>query len=219
MTEEIKKETLEQLALDIKFGFENEFQLFESIRDMFYNEEDFDEAWLKEQISEKYLKHQNESLSWAHPTDFEKLAIIFDELIRENIVCLHNAGYTKSDGEGDCMETIERLDELGIRSEGFCYYHSQDLARAVNPEIHNLYLGFDSTTQDDNDALFIANKIITKLKAMGFVTYWPETVDQRIEIKNFYWKKIPDDQDWGAERVIQILTKVKNDKKPFWKFW
>lgn len=44
MTEEIKQEVLEQLELDIKFGFENEEQLFDCIRDMFYQEENFDEA-------------------------------------------------------------------------------------------------------------------------------------------------------------------------------
>ena len=219
MTEEIKQEALDQLELDIKFGFEDESQLFESIRDMFYNEVDFDEAWLKKTISEKYLQHQNESLNWKHPTDFDRLVAAFDELIKEKIICLHNAGYTKSDGEEDCVETIERLDELGIKAIGFCYYHSQDLGRAVDPEIHNLYLGFDSVSQDDNEALLVANKIIDRLKANGFETDWSGTVDQRIEIRNFYWKKIPDDQAWRGERVIQILTKLKNDKKPFWKFW
>ena len=43
MTEEIKQEALEQLVYDIKFGFENEEALFDGIRDMFYDEEDFDE--------------------------------------------------------------------------------------------------------------------------------------------------------------------------------
>ena len=219
MKEAIKQQAIDQLELDIKFGFENELQLFESIREMFYDEADFDEPWLRKMISEKYLQHQNESINWTHPSDFDKLVTIFDELINERIICLHNAGLTKSDGEGDCMEAIERVEELGIKAIGFCYYHSQDLARAVDPEIHNLFLGFDSPTQDDKEALFVANKIIDKLNAGGFETNWPGTVDQRIEIKNFYWKKIPDDQEWGAERVVQILTKPKSNKKPYWKFW
>jgi hypothetical protein len=219
MTEEIKQEAIDQLELDIKFGFENEEELFESIREMFYNESEFDESWLREKISEQYSKHQIESQHWGHPTDFERLAKTFDELITEKIVCLHNAGFTRSDGEGDCMETIERLEELGIKAIGFCYYHSQDLGRAVDPESRNLYLGFNSVVENDNEAILIANRIIQKLKKNGFDVDWSGTVDQRIEIKDMDWKKIPDDQDWGIERVVQILSKLKDDRNPFWKFW
>lgn len=219
MTDETRQEALEQLELDIKFGFENEEELFEGIRDMFYDDEDFDEDWLKQVIADKYQQHQKESLSWKRPTDFDRLATIFDELIKENIVCLHNAGYTKQDGHGDCMETIEQLSELGIKAAGYCYYHSQDLARAVDPEIGNLYLGFDSITQDDNEALHVGNKIVDKLRKNGFEVSWPGTVDQRIEITHIEWKKTPDNQEWGAKRVVQILTTPLNKKKPFWKFW
>lgn len=219
MTEEIKKEAIDQLELDIKFGFENEDELFESIREMFYDESDFDEGWFRDKISDRYSKHQSESLHWTHPTDFERLAKIFDELISERIVCLHNAGFTRSDGEGDCMETIERLDELGIKAVGFCYYHSQDLGRAVDPESRSLYLGFNSVDENNNEAILIANKIIEKLRKDGFKVNWSGTADQRIEIKDIDWKKIPDDQDWGEERVVQILSELKDDKRPFWKFW
>ena len=219
MTQDIKDEALEQLELDIKFGFENEEELFDSIRDMFYDEKDFDEEWLRQTISEKYKQHQQDSIAWTRPTDFDRLAKTFDQLIREKIVCLHKAGYTKQDGEGDCMETIERLNELGIKAVGFCYYHSQDLARAVDKDIRNLYLGFDSPTQDDNEALQVANKIVATLKENKFEVSWVGTVDQRIEIKNINWQKIPDNEDWGSGRVVNILTKSDNNKKPFWKFW
>jgi hypothetical protein len=219
MTEEIKQEAIDQLELDIKFGFENEEELFESIREMFYDQSDFDEGWLREKISDKYSKHQSESLNWTHPTDFERLAKTFDELIAERIVCLHNAGFTRSDGEGDCMETIERLDELGITAIGFCYYHSQDLGRAVDQETRHLYLGFNSVVEDDNEAILIANRIIDKLRKNGFKVNWSGTVDQRMEIEDIDWKKVPDDQNWGIERVVQILTELKGEKKPFWKFW
>lgn len=219
MTEEIKQEVLEQVELDIKFGFEDEEQLFDSIRDMFYQEDNFDESWLRQVLSAKFQLHQKESLTWKHPTDFERLSKTFDELILEKIICLHNAGHTKSDGEEDCMQTIERLNTLGIKATGFCYYHSQDLGRVVDPEIRSLYLRFDSLTRDDNEALFVANKIVDKLQKNGFEVAWTGTVDESIEVKNILWQKVPDEQEWGEERVIGILTKNGNAKKPFWKFW
>lgn len=219
MTQQIKEEALEQLVLDIKFGFENEAALFDSIRDMFYDEPDFDEVWLRQVISQKYQQRQQESLTWKRPTDFDKLAQSFDQLIMQGIVCLHNAGYTKQDGEGDCMETIEKLNELGIKATGYCYYHSQDLGRAVDEEIRNLYLGFDSPAQNDQEALQVAGKIVSALRENNFDVHWSGTVDQRIEIRNINWQKVPDNGNWGPERVINILTKSAVVKKPFWKFW
>ncbi len=217
MSPTIKEEALEQLKLDIAFGFDNEEQIFDSIRDMFYEEEDFDEDWLRQVIAEQYNKHQQESLQWKRPTDFDRLAKAFDELIAQEIVCLHKAGYTKQDGEGDCMETVEQLRQMGIYPIGYCYYHTQDLGRVVDAGNRGLYIGFDSVTQNDEQALAIANKIVRQLSANGFEVNWPGTVDERIEIVNIDWKKVPGNEDWGAERVIRLMAKP--GKKSFWKFW
>jgi hypothetical protein len=217
MTQDIKNEVLDQVEVDIKSGFENEEELYESIREMFYEEDDFDEDWLKQIISEKYQQHQKDSLTWVRPNDFDKLVKVFDQLIQEKIVCLHKAGYTKQDGESDCMEAIEKLKELGIKTIGFCYYHTQDLARAVDKDIRNLFLGFDSPSQNDIEALHVAKRIVSALRENNFEVSWVGTIDQRIEIKNITWQKVPDDEDWGYERVVSILTTP--NKKPFWKFW
>jgi len=219
MNQAIQDEVLAQLALDIAFGFENETQLFDSISDMFYNEPDFDTEWLRQTIATQYRQHQQESLNWKRPTDFDRLAKAFDQLIAEKIVCLHNAGYTKQDGEADCRETIENLQSLGITAIGFCYYHTQDLARAVDPDIQSLYLGFDSVTGSDAAAIEVAHRIISVLKAHQLEVSWPGKAAQRIEIQNIHWQKTPDDENWGAARVIQILTANTAKKKPFWKLW
>ena len=219
MTDEIRNEALEQLELDISFGFENETELYDSIRDMFYDEEDFDEDWLRQTIAEKYSQHQKDSANWTRPTDFERLDQVFEALIMQKIVCLHKAGYTKQDGEGDCMEIIEKLQEHGIKALGFCYYHAQDLARAVNKDSRSLLLGFDSATQDDGEALQVANMIVTALRECNFEVNWPGTVDQRIEIQNLDWRKLPDNEKRGAEQVMYLLSKTADTKKPFWKFW
>lgn len=219
MRQEIKDEALEQLELDIKFGFENEGELYDSIRDMFYNEEDFDEEWLRQTISKKYHQHQQDSSKWNRPTDFDRLAGAFDKLIMEKIVCLHNAGHTKQDGVDDCMETIEQLSEFGISTTGFCYYHSQDLARAVDNGIRKLFIGFGSTTGDDGEALQVGKRIVSILMENKFEVNWAGSVDQRIEIININWQKIPDTEDWRSGRVISLLTRQSSSKKPFWKFW
>jgi hypothetical protein len=219
MKPELRQEAYQLVEEGIRFGFENQDELFESIRDVFYDEADFDDEWLRQAIEDRYIRHQREAAKWEKLTAFDKLATAFDQLADERIVALHKAGHTKSDGVEDCMEVVKTLAEHQVAMKGYCYYHSQDLARAVDPEIKSLFLGFDSVENNDAAAIAVANTIIDTLQRNGFEVSWAGTVEQRIEILNIDWKKLPDDQDWGGQRVIQLLTKKEKAKKPFWKFW
>ncbi|MDO7174176.1 DUF6891 domain-containing protein [Mariniflexile sp. AS56] len=227
MTDEIKKEAIEQLEKDVLFGFENGDDLLESISEMFYDETDFDENWLKKEIDIRLKNHQKESRSWEKPTDFERLVKSFDELNENKIVSLHRAGYTKSDGEEDCSEIIDELKVIGISVNGYCYYHTQDLERAIGKE-KMLFIGFDSYNRDDGLAKEVAEKIISVLTNNGFKTKWNGSIDTRIEILNIDWKKAVDNIDYNYSRVFDIIEKhhkpvnnekIKADNKPFWKIW
>lgn len=227
MNQEIKDEAIEQLEKDILFGFENGEDLLESISDMFYDEEAFDTDWLKKEIEIRLKKHKTESHTWEKPTDFEKLVNSFDELNKEGIVSLHKAGYTRQDGESDCSEIIEELKAIGIRPKGYCYYHTQDLERAIGEE-KMLFIGYDSYNRDDKLAIEVAEKIVESLKKNGFNVKWNSSLETRIEILDINWKKTVDTMDYNYSRVFEIMekyhkikdAKVKNgEKKPFWKFW
>lgn len=227
MNQEIKEEILEQLKKDILFGFENEKELFESINDMFYDYEELDTNWLKKEIDLRLKTHQTESLKWEKPTDFERLAKSFNELNKEGIVSLHKAGYTRQDAEGDCLEIIDELKNIGILAKGYCYYHTQDLERAIGQE-KTLFIGYDSHNQNDELAMEVAKKIVDVLKKNGFTIKWNNSLDTRIEISEINWKKTVDNIDYNYNQVFDLMEKhykinnvqTKNhSKKPFWKFW
>ncbi len=227
MRQEIKDEAIEQLEKDILFGFENADDLLESISEMFYDEDDFDEEWLKQEIDSRLKKHKADSLKWEKPTDFDRLVKAFDELNKNKIVSLHRAGYTKSDGESDCSEIIDELKELGINAKGYCYYHTQDLERAIGEE-KMLFIGFDSYNRNDELAKEVAEKIISVLTDNGFSTKWNGSIDTRIEILNINWKKTVDNIDYNYGRVFEIIEKhhkpennavAEKNKRPFWKIW
>jgi hypothetical protein len=209
MSQEIKDEALEQVEKDVQFGFESKEEMLESIAEMFYNVDNFDEKWLKNIIAEKFEQHIEESKSWSKPTDFDRLAKAFDELIQQKIVCLHKAGYTKQDGIDDCGEVTKEIENIGIKPIGFCFYHTQDLERAIDPKVKNILLGFGCLKQDDKKALLIGHKIANILRQNNFDVKWNETIDQRIEIININWKKLPDDIDWGLQRNVEIMTQHK----------
>lgn len=224
MKSEIKEEAIEQLKKDVLFGFEDDSELFEGIREMFYDEEHFDEKWLKEEISRRLKEHLKESKHWDSPTDFNKLVKVFDQLVNEKIVSLHKAGYTRQDGEDDCLEIIEELKLIGVEAKGYCYYHTQDLERAIQKD-GGLLIGFGSFNQNDKLTKKIAERIVELLEQNNFSIEWSGSIDTRINITTIDWKKIPDEIDYNYGRVFEILGKkkisdqVKKKEKPFWKFW
>lgn len=212
MKQEIKDEALKQLEQDILFGFESEEELFESISEMFYNEDDFDNKWLKTKISTAFLDHQKESLHWEKPTDFDRIVQAFDQLNKEKIVSLHKAGYTRQDAESDCNEIIQELSAIGITAKGYCYYHAQDLEGAIQDN-GVLYIGYGSIDQNGKAALLIANQIVAILELHGFQTEWNGSLDKRIEIKSLNWKKAYDNTDYNYGRVFQYLKNSTNQLK------
>lgn len=227
MNKKIKDEAIEQLEKDILFGFENAEELVESISEMFYDEDDFDENWLRSEIEIRLLKHKTESLAWQKPTDFEKLVNAFDELNKERIVSLHKAGYTRQDGQDDCKEIIEELDKIGISAKGYCFYHTQDLERAIGEE-RMLFIGFDSFNGEDELAKEVAEQIIEVLKKHKFNVKWNGSLQTRIEILDLNWQKTVDNIDYNYGRVLKIMknqhtqeNELEGDikSKPFWKFW
>jgi hypothetical protein len=205
MSQELKDEVLEQIEKDVLMGFESAEEMMESITEMFEEEDDFDEDWLAETIEARCNEHRDNSFNWSKPTDFDRLDAVFTELIKQNIVCLHNAGYTKQDAIGDCEDAIAELDDMGIEAIGYCYYHSQDLERAIDPTSRTLLLGYDSFIDDAKETLMIANMIVDTLKAHNFKVTWNGSIEQRIQIDNINWQKVPDDEDWSMGRVIDIL--------------
>jgi hypothetical protein len=206
MSQEIKDEVLEQIEKDVQMGFESAEEMIESIAEMFEEEDDFDEDWLADTIEARCNEHRDNSFNWSKPTDFDRLDAAFTELIKQKIVCLHNAGYTKQDAIGDCEEAIDALDDIDIEAIGYCYYHNQDLERAVDPTSRTLLLGYDSFIDDPKETLMIANTIVGVLKAHHLAITWNGSIQQRIQIDNINWQKVPDDEDWSMNRVIDILS-------------
>lgn len=227
MNQDIKNEIIEQLEKDILFGFENEDDLVENLTMLFSDEDDFNQDWMNNEIKVRFKKHQADSLNWKKPSDFDRLVKSFDELNSKEIVALHNTGYTRQEGEEDSFKVRAKLMEIGINPKGYCYYHGQDLERAIGEE-KMLFIGFDSYNQDDELAKEIAEEIIEVLNKNNFNTKWNNSLDTRIEISNINWNKAFDNIDYNYGRVLEIMwtsksipkTEIANKKKKaFWKFW
>lgn len=150
-----------------------------------------------------------ESKNWQRPTDTEKLISAFDELCKNNIIALHFAGYTTRDGEYEVVEVERALRSRGKKSDGYCFYHEQDLGSAVFPEQPSLMLAFQKiNNSDDETTVKVGKKVIEVLEKHGFKIKWDETPTRKIEILDFAWQKIYDSAENDLQNYDAVLAKL-----------
>lgn len=130
---------------------------------------------------------------WINP----RITAAFAELNRERgVVALENAGYTQSDGWDDIREEAAAREARGQpRPIGGCFYHFQDLERAVRGEglalgFGALIVGADQATHA-KAALEVANLVVEVLGAHQVPVHWDGTAEQRIAIPPFVWFRRP----------------------------
>src|SRR6187402_2830428 len=184
----------ESIISQVRMGFlsmeEIEENIIEEIEDNGF-EDNISEKWALKQIKKEWENHIEQSKHWKKPTDTEKLIKAFDDLRKTNIIALHNAGYTTSEGEEEVAEVELALRKKGIVSDGYCFYHEQDLARALEKENSLLAIAFQKVeNSDDEITVGIGEKIVAILKKNNFEVEWDRTANQKILIPNFKWQLI-----------------------------
>lgn len=168
------------------------------------------EEWVKQHVTREYEKNVADSKTWVHPTDTQRLHQVFDNLCRENIVALHNAGYTTSDAIYDVQDIWKDIEDAGGKPIGYCYYHGQDLERVIEEGILNI--GFHGAKENnEKEAIIIGNKVVAALKSAGFTIDWNGAASRRIAIQDFNWQNtFTSDEEvedkWGYDRVLDLMT-------------
>ena len=224
MEEGLKSQILENIQEDVIIGFYSHEDIYERVWDLFtYDGFTIDPSWLSSVVSHEIKLHENKSLEWSQPTDFQKLVKAFNSLRKLGVVSLHHAGFTKQDGDYDCRVLLEELSDLGYLLKGYCFYNEQDITGVID-NMGTLHIGFYSKESNEQEAIIIGQLIIEELRAAGFETSWNNSVDQRIAINNFLWQKTYDGIDYNLEESNsyprhEVEVKPINRHKPFWKFW
>ena len=198
-------------------GIKSGFQLLDDIIDETLEvvedegwEKEISEDWVEKNVECEYEKHKQESETWQHPTDTEKLILAFNTLRKEKIIALHNAGYTQSEAIEDVSDMWQRLEDKGVQPVGYCYYHEQDLKRAINGG--GLMIGFyGKKEKNDKEAIIIGHKVVAALEAAGLEVIWNKTASKRIEIPNFEWRNIcifgeETDNKWRHKNVLEMMA-------------
>jgi len=119
--------------------------------------------------------------TWPPETACNRLTRAFEELTARGILSLENAGYTISDGWHEWDQAISRdWAPVGAHRvlRGGCFYHAQDLQRAVSGQ--GLFITYTARSGVDADAVPIAHEIVEILRLHGFQPEWSGQPTQRI---------------------------------------
>ncbi len=157
-------------------------------------EDEISEDWAYKQINAVNEELLKESESWGENTQTNRLIAAFDELAESKIIALHYTGYTMDDGEYEVVEVERTLNDNNEKSEGYCFYHGQDLEHAVRGE--GLNISFQKIN-NESDAVSkeIAKKIVAVLEKHDLKVDWNGKASSKILLTDFKWQRIYDEDD------------------------
>ena len=205
MNQELMDEINYEIQLLIKSGFYSDDEILEIIDDEFIEEGISEDLFLKLFLETKEKIEEVEEDS----EDFINLKNAFDDLTKENIISIHNAGYDIEEGIQDSFELFTHLRNNKYSPEGFCFYTFEDIENVFDDNI--LSIAFGDFEYDEEKGLEIAKKIVSVLKKYGFDIDWNESVDEIIEIKNFDWKKHFDGKEYSMDGALEDFIELNKE--------
>ena len=204
---DLQREVLDVIEREILFGFMEADELLEEVLETFYDE-DVDPTWIGEQVTRLYEARQAEIAEWdpEEASDFDRLANAFDELSEGRIIAIHRAGFSDEDAVEELTAALKALGERGMRPRGYVYYHTGHLDRVLDPEKPRLDLVFGAMTKASVQVKEVGNLVTATLQRYGLDARWNGSPGDNIRVRDIEWLKEPDEEDWGVDRSVAIMT-------------
>ncbi|MFP2924750.1 DUF6891 domain-containing protein [Pyxidicoccus sp. 3LG] len=180
----------EKVEAAVLGGYLSEKQVLSSIQELAKHELGSDDA--VEQMlayARSLLERQiAEELHWTQPTLNDAITRAFEELEGKGIIAMEDAGGSLSDG---WAEVTRAAKDSAPPARGATFFHGQDVERAVMGQGLMLAFGaFDTYFQlDDAASPEIAREVRDTLARHGIQTEWDGSIERRIHIPPFPWRK------------------------------
>ncbi|MDP9838962.1 hypothetical protein J2T09_003734 [Neorhizobium huautlense] len=171
-------------------GFETQSEITQFLTEEYFLPDIVSEAdrqWIREETAGLFKEKREEEETWPKETDVDRLEAAFEQLEKVDIIALHKAGVTQSDGHSDVGEEYHAREKAGRSSRGWVFYHSQDIDSALSAG--SLYLAFGGFEDADEMAPVVARKIMAVLAEHGLKAEWNGDLNRRILITPFTWRK------------------------------
>lgn len=178
----------EAIAVQVRAGFEDKVRLLEVFCEELYEPGELDPAQVASVIDLEIENLAQEQRSWSEVTDCDRLEAAFAALNRNGIVALHDAGFTQSDGYDDFLEALE-LHPQRESVIGYCYYHHQDVERAIRGGGLNLAFGPVDPDEEQSQGARIGALVQKELEHVGLHVNWDGSFAKRLNVPDFRWQR------------------------------
>lgn len=180
-------QTEEYILTSIRTWVWSGFYSIDEVREMTDEllEDGVDRAMLRGSVDSEFGEKSAAELAWPRQTDCDRLDEAFAALENVGIVALQNAGYTMSDGLSDVGEALNERVNSDVR--GYCFYHEQDVERAVRGD--GLMLAFGELDDDPVKKTEVGRAVVRALERAGLAPEWDGNPETRINIPTFDWKR------------------------------
>lgn len=181
-------DVVQEIRAVVRGGFFDEEEIVTQFAEERFEPGELDVAEVRAVVARERDELRREQKTWLRPTDCDRLTHAFEALRRAGIVALENAGYTQSDGLDDVVETFA-TEPPGAPWIGYCFFHGQDLERAVAGGGLFLAFGPKDASKEESEGPAIGRRIVAELERQGLSAQWNGTFAERIHVTPFDWRK------------------------------
>ncbi len=172
----------------IWYGYHSPKQITQMIAQHAEDEDDIDVDVMQAFAATVLAKKRAAEATWPEVTDSDRLADAFSDLSQSGILAVQWAGDTLDEGFEVVNERLETLDPEGEIYAGACFFHSQDMDRALYGE--GLSVAFGHLHSDEaEDYVAIGKRVVEALQRHGLQVSWNGTDRQRIGLPDFCWRR------------------------------
>ena len=169
-------------------GFFSSLEIMEIVLDEFepglHQSEDQVTLALSQVVVQQRRAKSRAQENWPPVTDCDKLEGAFSQLNQAGIIALHNVGYSQAQGlEEVNAEYLSRRDPL----RGYCFYHFEDVARALQGQ--GLYLFYGSHDEQVEGVEQIGRELREAFQNAGFQVVWNGKANKRLLLHPFHWQR------------------------------
>lgn len=184
----LEAEVSEEISVLVRSGFYDKERLAEIFCEEMYAPGELDPKEVAASIDSAFDSWNFEKQSWPEVTDCDRLDSAFAAMRKRGIIAMQNAGYTQSDGYDDFREAYEGHPNKQTVI-GYCFYHGQDLERAVRGE--GLFFAFGPVDPKDEESKGpeIGRLVREELERAGLRVEWDGTFASRLSVPGIVWRR------------------------------
>lgn len=184
----LPSETREEISALVRSGFYNKDRLMDIFCEEMYAPGELEPNDVSVALDSEFTKWEAEKHTWPDVTDCDRLDSAFAAMNKRGIVAMQNAGYTQSDGFDDFREAYENHPNKSSVL-GYCFYHGQDLERAVRGAGLFLAFGPVNPSEEETKGPLIGNIVREELEHAGLRVEWDGTFNKRLSVPELVWQR------------------------------